>query len=110
VRTKPLPCPELTQAILNRFLPLYKLDRIDVSAYDLAADPHTTVGRKTSARSVCVVVHYPAHTNQYVPHVVVSRYHLKPGTDLSKPSTIRGILTRINNQLNPTYRIESTTP
>ncbi len=102
--TQHLPCPELTAAILGRFLNTHTLDRIDVSAYDLSADPHTTVGRKTAARSVCVVVLYPALRNEYIPHCVVARYHLKPNTDLAKPSTIRGILTRVANDLNSAYR------
>lgn len=101
--TQSLPCPELSQAILGRFLPTYTLDRIDVSAYDLSADPHTTVGRKTAARSVCVVVHYPDLGTEYIAHCVVCRYHLKPNTDLAKPSTIRGILTRVGNDLNSAY-------
>lgn len=103
-RTTPITAPELATAIQDRFLASHKLDKIDVHAYDLSADPKTTVGRKTAARSVCVVLHYPALGTEYVAHCVVCRYHLKPGTDLSKPSTIRGILTRVGNDISSAYR------
>ena len=82
----------------------HTLDRIDVSAYDLSADPHTTVGRKTAARSICVVLHYPPLRNEYIAHAVVCRYHLKPNTNLTKLSTIRGVLTRVGNDINSAYQ------
>lgn len=109
--TKPIPVPELTKAIHDKFLASHNLDSIGVTAYDLNADPQTTVGRKTAARSVCVVLHYPALPprngdpfSEYTAYCVVCRYHLKPGTDLSKPSAIRGILTRVGNDINSAYR------
>lgn len=110
-KTNDLSVPELTKAIQDRFLASHTLDKIDVSAYDLSADPTTTVGIKRAARSVCVVFHYPALApkngdpfSERVAHCVVCRYHLKPGTDLAKPSTIRGILTRVGNDISSAYR------
>lgn len=109
-RTTNIAAPEIAKAIQDRFLASHNLDKIDVSAYDLSADPTTTVGIKRAARSVCVVFHYPALPSNgnpfggYNAHAVVCRYHLKPGTDLAKPSTIRGILTRVGNDISSAYR------
>lgn len=110
-RTTSLPAPDIAKAIQDRFLASHNLTKIEVSAYDLSADPGSTVGIKRAARSVCVVFHYPALPpkngdpfSEYIAHCVVCRYHLKPGTDLAKPSTIRGILTRVGNDINSAYR------
>lgn len=110
-RTTNIAAPEIAKAIQDRFLASHNLDKIDVSAYDLSADPTTTVGIKRAARSVCVVFHYPALApkngdpfSERVAHCVVCRYHLKPGTDLAKPSTIRGIITRVGNDISSAYR------
>lgn len=103
--------PELTKAIWDKFTASHNLDKIEVSAYDLSADPGNTVGIKRAARSVCVVLHYPALPpkngdpfSEYTAHCVVCRYHLKPGTDLAKASVIRGLLTRVGNDINSAYR------
>jgi len=99
---KSIPVPELTKAIHDKFLASHAVDSIGVTAYDLP---------ESAARSVCVVLRYPALPprngdpfSEYIAHSVVCRYHLKPGTDLSKPSAIRGILTRVGNDINSAYR------
>ena len=107
-----LPADALTKAIRDRFLASHNVDSIDVAAYDLNERSGWGWGGRTAAsRSVCVVIHYPAippkegHPfSERLAHCVVCRYHLKPDTDLAKASVIRGIITRVGNDISSEYR------
>jgi hypothetical protein len=109
---KELPVPgALAKAIRDRFLASHNVEKIDVTAYDLPGDPRNNVGIRRAARSVCVVIHYPALTpkngdplGERVRHAVVCRYHLKPGVNLDAPATIRGVLTRVSHDIASAYK------